>query len=290
MKPSSLAIPLVLLASLLTSNAEAAPKLTKNQCIDAAEEGQSLRDKGKMSEARTRFVTCASAECPGVVAKECASWLNDMEARIPTVVLGAVDATGADLVDVKVTLDGKPFADKLGGTQQPIDPGPHKLRFEYKNANPVEENVVVQERQKGRAIQAKFADVNAPAAAAAPPIPGKPPEDEANKPGPPIAAYVLGGVGIVSLGVGAYFGITGYSEFNDLKDRNCSPNCPKDETDAISQKFLISDITLGVGVVAVGVAAYLLLSRPKGPTQVNIGGLSVSPVREGWMAGYQRRF
>jgi hypothetical protein len=287
MKPSLVATSLFLL--LVTGNAQAAGKLTKNQCIDAAEEGQSLRDKGKMSEARTRFVTCASAECPSVVAKECASWLNDMEARIPTIVLGAVDATGADLVDVKVTLDGKPFAEKLGGTQQPIDPGPHKLRFEYKNANPVEENVVVQERQKGRAIQAKFTDVNAPTATP-PTTPGKGPGDDKEKPGPPVAAFVLGGVGIVSLGVGAYFGLAGYSQFNDLKDRNCSPNCPTEETDAISQKFLISDIALGVGVVAVGVAAYLLLSRPKAPTQVNIGGLSVSPVRDGWMAGYKARW
>lgn len=285
----------VLLASSLAKDAAAA-KLTKNQCIDAAEEGQTLRDNGRLTEARTRFVTCGSSECPSVVAKECTAWLSETESRIPTVVLAAVDGSGGDLIDVRVELDGKPVAESLTGTQLQVDPGPHRFRFTYKDAAPVEESVVIQERQRGRNIQARFEDVNAPEPTGA----AEPSIDTARKrPGPPVAAYVLGGLGIAAIGTGIFFGVSAYGQYNDLKDQNCSPSCPKSETDAIRQKFLVADIAVGVGVVAVGVATYLLLSRPKRSAPVEIGrpverspldAFSVSVLRDGGYVGYGGRF
>ena len=98
--------PAALLALVLGSANAYGASPTKDQCIDAAEEGQGLRDKGRMILARARFLACSNAGCPGVVAKECTSWLNDIDARIPTVVLGAVDGSGGDLVEVKVSLLG----------------------------------------------------------------------------------------------------------------------------------------------------------------------------------------
>ncbi|WP_394848283.1 hypothetical protein LZC95_12575 [Pendulispora brunnea] len=267
----------VLVCMALAGNAHAKPKgdPLKQKCIDDAEAGQTLRDEGKLGAARERFVECANPSCPGAVAKECRAWLADVEARIPTVVISAVDAAGNDLVDVKVSVDGRPWLERLTGAETAIDPGPHRFRLEAAGAEPVEEALVVAERQKGRVLRAKF---GRPASAA--PV-EKTPEA-------PVAAYVVGGVGVAALASFAFFGLKGLSDYNHLKD-TCDPNCSTSDTDAVKTKFLVADVSLGVGVVALGVATYLFLSHPgksSSPSQATL-----TPLRGGgWLAGYQTRF
>ncbi|WP_394837778.1 hypothetical protein LVJ94_12775 [Pendulispora rubella] len=270
---------LLLVCMALAGNAQAKPKgdPVKQQCIDDAEEGQRLRDEGKLGMAREKFVGCANPSCPGAVVKECRAWLTDVEARMPTLLISAVDAAGNDLVDVKVSVDGRPWLDRLTGTETAIDPGPHQFRLEAAGAEAVEETLVVAERQKGRALRAKFARVNAPA-------PPKKPEAASA----PVAAYVVGGVGVAALASFAFFGLKGISDYNHLKD-TCDPNCSTSDTDAVKTKFLVADISLGVGVVALGVATYLFLSHPgKSPSPSQA---TITPLRGGgWLAGYETRF
>src|SRR4051794_18911424 len=75
-------------------------------CFDDAVRGQKLRDGGKLLEARAHFISCASLGCPAEVSKDCNHWLDDVEVSIPTLVLGARDASDGDLSGVKVFLDG----------------------------------------------------------------------------------------------------------------------------------------------------------------------------------------
>jgi hypothetical protein len=65
----------------------------KKVCSDAYEKAQSLRDEGKLVTARDQMRTCARATCAKFIAKDCATWLADVEARIPSVVLSATDAS-----------------------------------------------------------------------------------------------------------------------------------------------------------------------------------------------------
>jgi hypothetical protein len=81
--------------------------------------------------------------------------------------------------------------------------------------------------------------------------------------GPPVIAYVLGGVGVVALAGAGYFWLSASSAETDLEDSGCEPNCADSDVDSIHQKRLFGDIALGVGVVSLGVAAYLILSPRK---------------------------
>src|ERR1700722_15398926 len=117
-----------LLASLLLG-AFPARADDKAACFDAASKGQSLRDQGKLVEAREQFRRCAAQGCPTMVLQDCGGWLADVEKNVPTVVVTAKDGSGNDLVDVQVTVDGQPLLSKLTGEALPIDPGLHTFHF-----------------------------------------------------------------------------------------------------------------------------------------------------------------
>ncbi len=77
-------------------------------------------------------------------------------------------------------------------------------------------------------------------------------------------AYVVGAVGVAALAVGGVFGFQAIGKRRD-SDRECPQNqCTQRGVDLNNQAktaALVADITLGAGLVAVGVATYLLL-RP----------------------------
>jgi hypothetical protein len=78
------------------------------------------------------------------------------------------------------------------------------------------------------------------------------------------AAYVAGGLGVGAIVVGSVFGVRAITKRLD-SNRHCPQNqCTQQGVDLNNQAktaALVSDITLGVGLVGVAVAAYLLL-RP----------------------------
>jgi hypothetical protein len=87
----------------------------KAQCISASEQGQQLRDDGAYLRAGESFARCSRESCPALVKHDCVEWRLDLEERVPTVVFGASDPQGNDLVDVKVTMDGVPLLARLDG-------------------------------------------------------------------------------------------------------------------------------------------------------------------------------
>jgi hypothetical protein len=82
-------------------------------CLDAASRGQTLRDARKFVEAREQFLVCAASTCPAAVRADCVTWLTEVDKALPSVVITAKDASGADVVDVTVAVDGRPLASKL---------------------------------------------------------------------------------------------------------------------------------------------------------------------------------
>src|SRR5580658_5011355 len=77
----------------------------KQACNDAYRQAQVLRNDHKLVEAREQLRICGGAACPGFIVKDCSDWLKADESRTPSVVLAAKNAAGADLIDVKVTMD-----------------------------------------------------------------------------------------------------------------------------------------------------------------------------------------
>jgi hypothetical protein len=182
------------------------PPIDKAACLDAVSKGQRARDTHKLVEAREKFRVCGRAECPGVVQTDCAGWLAEVERALPTVVLSAKDGGGHDVVDVKVSVDGQPFASSLDGQALGVDPGMRTFRFERAEGKPATVQVLVKEGEKAQVVSVNLSGGE-------PPLPSLNGEVTANVPPPPgtsrpgtvarLLALLMGGGGVAALGVGA---------------------------------------------------------------------------------------
>lgn len=256
---AALAGVLVVLASGTASAAD-----DKKACVAAYEQSQQLRNDAKLKEAREQLLVCARDVCPAALRGDCANWLNEVDQNMPSIVIEAKDANGKDVIAVKISVDGKQVADKLDGKAIPLNPGPHKMRYEMAGASAVEEDVVIRQGEKNRAMTVNFGGGKAttpPAGGAkddgTPPAVGG---DDGKKGGPGIAPWVIGGIGVVGVGLGTVFYVTGKSDENKLRDSGCKPNCDSGSVDSVKHKYLIGDISMGVGIVGLGVATYLFIS------------------------------
>jgi len=90
-----------------------------------------------------------------------------------------------------------------------------------------------------------------------------------------ITAMIAGGVGVVAVGVGAFFGIDAMGKASDSKKDpyNCSSDgaCPTSDGVALLEDARRSartaDILIGVGVVALGAGAAIWFTAPEAPEE-----------------------
>ena len=217
----------------------------KSDCIAASEKAQSLRDDRKLLDARAQFLVCARDACPAAIRKDCADQVGAVQQRTPSVVLHAKDRAGQDLVAVKVTADGKPVTEQLDGRSIPLDPGVHTFRFEAAGSEPVEQKIVLAEGEHDRAVSARFGGGETAASAGL--------GARTEKRGAPVGAFVLGGVGLVAMGVGAAFWGIGLGE-KSSDETTCKPSCTAAQVDSIREKLVIGDVVFfsGAAVLATG--------------------------------------
>jgi hypothetical protein len=244
----------------------------REQCATAADQAQQLRDEGKYRRAREQLIVCARDVCPAPIKRDCLEWLTQVESTAPTVVFGAKDGT-KDLSDVKVFVDGTAVTERLDGKPVQMDLGKHTVKFEYQGQSK-EEEVIIGAGQKNRNVTVTFGGTGA---AAGPGGPTGPAPAEGSR-GSLVPALVVGGVGVLALGSFAIFGLGGKSDVSEL-EKNCKPHCAQSDVDAAKQKLLIADISLGIGIVALGVATYLVVARPKIEPDVKTGHASSDPPR-----------
>lgn len=239
----------------------------KADCLAAYEKAQVEKKDAHLTTARELLLVCAQDACPAVVKKDCTPWLAEVDQTLPTVLLVAKDANGKDLVDVKVTVDGKFFMSTLDGLAKPLDPGRHVLRFEA-GKDSAEETIVLREGEKRRAVSVTIAPKAEPAspAPAAPPL-TEPPAEQRDSGGSKIPAIGVGVLGLAAIGIGVGIGIGAKSDADELRT-TCAPNCSQDKIDDVESKLLLSDIGLGIGVVAIAAAAVLwIVASPSEPTK-----------------------
>jgi len=194
-----------------------------------------MRDVHKLVEAKARAITCARPVCADFMQKECTTWLGQIDAAIPGVVLSAKDASGQDITDVVVSVDGTQVTAHLDGSAMPMNPGAHQFVFALADGKKRETRYTVLEGQKSQAVSVSFGNGN--------PQNGTPNSGgnvsqttnivvqtggAAEQKTPPmrIAGNVLLGVGIVGAVLGGAFeGIAlGMKGSADCKDTLCSPN------------------------------------------------------------------
>ncbi len=265
----------LMFVALTTGIARAEP--TKAQCITANTKAQSLRREGKLAEARQQLRMCGDPKCPVLVSTDCAKRLDELEGVQPTVVVDVKDASGRDLTDVRVTVDGQPLLDRLDGSAASVDLGAHVFTFSVAGAAPVSQQLVIREGEKSRPVHVVMEGVGTKPAAAssATPSPTTPDHNGANSaPEPETSAasdspkspqrtvgYVVTGVGVAGLAVGGVFGYLALSA-KSRQTTNCSSpgNCPDRSAastahDSAKTSGTISTIAVAAGaaVAAVGI-------------------------------------
>jgi hypothetical protein len=248
----------------------------KDACFHAVDSGQQLRTSRKLAAAKDQFIVCARPVCPGPVKKDCAQWLAEVEATLPSVVFGAKDPKGGDLLDVSVAVDNSPLLDKLDGSSIPIDPGPHVFHFEWKGHTTVDQQVLIREGEKNRLVTATFPMSSAPGVLATTPTP----QATGSRP-IPVGVWILGGLAVAGGAAFTGLGLAAESEANNLRS-TCAPNCSSSQVDSARVKVILADVSLGVGIASLGIATtWLLLSRSsKGETTT----VSVEPTLGGGRA------
>lgn len=259
----------------------AAPRVARgdvvDRCVDASERGQHARRATKLLEARSLFVACAAASCPGAVRSACSEWLSAVEASIPSIVVG-VEADGADLASARVLLDDAPVAQ---GTAVAVDPGAHRIKAAADGFTPTTLDVVAREGELRRAVRVKLSPTPASPTAAAPnahdsgehdraeraPSPPEPPSAW----GPPLAGVIAFGVAVVAGGVGVIYGVRTLGARDDF-DAN--------PTTATRDAFYDNRLVANVGFFTAGAAAIV-----GGVIWVVAPRERASPVRSGFQSG-----
>jgi hypothetical protein len=209
-------------------------------------DGQDLRAAGKLAAARDAFTTCSNVECPALVVEYCVRWLRDVVESLPSVVLSAKSAEGQELRDVRVLSDGKAVSQKLDGMATPLDPGPHRLRFERDGFAPIEEDIVLHAGEKNRAVTVRWA---------APPPPASSEDGRAGPHAPGVLTIALAGLSAVAFGTAGYFGLRGLDDVNHLH-ATCAPACSHPAADSARRELVVSDVAFAAGVVALGAAVW----------------------------------
>lgn len=205
-----------------------------NVCADASEKGQELRDTGKLRAARDLFVKCAAEGCPAIVQKDCAAWLADVNAAIPSVVVSARDENGADLSDVTVKAEGEVIATRLDGRAVEMDPGVHTFRFERPGAAMKEESLILRTGEKRRPIRVTLVSATGSGAFTV-----------------PKAVWALGAVSLASFGLMAGFGVSAETAVANMRaPGGCAPHCDVDRVNEARRDMILANVFLGIGAAA----------------------------------------
>jgi hypothetical protein len=300
----------------------APPPGANASCAASYREAEQHVAAGRLRRAREVFTGCAKSSCGALLSQQCRSGLLQLDEDTPSIVPTVSDASGELVVDVRVSMDGELLTSKIDGRSLAVDPGVHELSFVPEHGSAHHQRLLVIQGQRNRVIAvqlqagapqpqpsaaaAEGAAGTAPSAAAlattAPEAPrpasfgpAKPPESPPASPeesakGPPVLAYVVGGAGLVA--VGGAFLLAHWGSEDNLKLDRCAPNCTQASIDHVSHMYVAADITLGVGVVALGTATYLYLMRPdaRDRTTDEAFRFDVKPIASGAFATVGRAF
>lgn len=263
----------------------------KAVCVDAHAWGQELRNRGRLREAADTLAVCARSLCPTVVSKECEAWRVEVEQRIPTVLLSVVDGAGKAVSDVTVFLDGAQLS--KGTWEHPIrlDPGERVFRFIH-GGQVIERGLLVRVGERNRTLKVAFggvygsiepkteeAEPSEPADTTADRVVSDPGPDSSSPSWQQPVGFGLVGAGTLGLVSALYFGLSAQSQEADLKD-SCAPSCPSADVESMRQKYLISDVSLGLGILSGAIGGWLLWSY-EAPTKNSQSWVLVGPTSAG---------
>lgn len=262
MRVRSVRLALLGCALAVATTTSAAHADEQKSCIAASEKAQQLKNAGKLSEAREQLVICNREVCPKLVQQDCSEWMRELLSSLPSIVPGARDKRGRDLVEVRVVVDGKVMTETLDGKPIALDPGVHRFRFETKGAPAIDEQVVVRQGEKNRILTVTFAtpDDKSGGGTAWQPHPREEPSKAL-----PIAAYSLAGAGLIVGTVALIIDLGANSDAQNLRD-TCAPNCRQEDVDDIDSRYTLAGVTAGIGGALFLTGAILFVVHITEPT------------------------
>jgi len=264
----------LLLPALMGASPDAlAADPSTSECLAASENASRLQADKKLRKAREKAAVCAAEACPVEVHDACRQRVADLNKAIPTIAFQAKDAQGADLTDVRVSIDGLPLVQRLEGKAIWVDPGKHTFRFEVAGQAPVDKELVLVEGEKDRR---EAITIGTPRAVPQPPPPATPavtpsaapPADQSSWSTQKTLAVVAGGVGIAGVVLGSALGLTANSKWVSAQSE-CNSACgsgtaaQNDASDAHNLAKL-SNVSFAVGGVALAGAVVLWFTAPGG--------------------------
>lgn len=209
--------------------------------------------------------------------------------RLPRLVIHVAEPVDG----MKVHRDSELVEKAMLGVAVPVDPATHEIRASAPGRKPWHTTVQTVEGQTV-VVEVPQLEKVAVKPAVEPPAP-KPPPVKHTAPAPPVVAkprravprkstvlpWIVAGVSVATLGAGAYFGVVSLGSYNDANKlcpahTGCSSTAMHERSKAETEAW-VADIAIPVGVVGIGVASYLLLSRPGEPRRDVGVDLSAGP-------------
>ncbi len=209
------------------------------------------------------------------VSAQVASRRDELRARIPQITL----ARGVGAEYASVSLDGVSLGASSIGPKLPVDPGPHRVEAIASGYKPFRATIEIAEKEVKR-VEITLERVPVPVSAAEPSGPSGSPAKDQTEPEPArtnVLPFVVGGVGVASLGTGVVFLLLRQNAINTLDGECTLPpgrTCPASSQSTFDQGKtynLLANVTLGVGVAAIGAGAVLYFTeKPKSTSAAHV--------------------
>jgi hypothetical protein len=200
------------------------------------------------------------------VSAQVASRRDELRARIPQLTI----TRGAGGEYASVSLDGVSLGAASIGVKLPVDPGPHRIEALASGFKPFRATIDIVEKEFKKVeitLERIPSPIQKPDAPAATAPSGADTDVEPARSN--VLPYVVGGVGVASLGAGVVFLLLRQNAINTLDSECTLPpghECPASAQSTYDQGKtynLLANISLGVGVAAVGTGAVLFFTQKK---------------------------
>jgi hypothetical protein len=202
----------------------------------------------------------AKAEKVADVMKEAPEHAAAIKPKIPKLTI----KVPADVEGASVTLDGNAI-DPKGSEETLVNPGTHKIEATADKRATFAKEVTLGESES------KTVTVKMPLLGSDkkedPPAKEDPPVKDEPTSRTPVAAYVIGGIGLVALGGAGFFALKRNGLASELKDACPDPKaCGPEHQDAVDSGKTYTTLTnvfLVIGVLGVGTGIVLFATAPK---------------------------
>jgi hypothetical protein len=281
------AFALTLIGQFFLSPAARAQAPAADPSCEAVEQTEAIRAEGQYRKARARLLECVNAQCGGDVRRRCAATLQKLDAITPSIVVRAEDPSGNDLTDVSVSLGDERLVNELDGMAIPVDPGEHRFVFTREGQTPVVQTLNIEQGQKFRAIDVV---IGSPPTLALPPAMQASSAGNSGSSDRTVAAATLVGVGLIGVASFTVLGLRARSGEEVLE--RCKPNCSEGRVESVKMRYLLANVSIGAGALALGAATYLILSGSSDDKVADPAdrGLAVGADATGAFASYSGRF